>query len=91
MLSELIMRRYGWDAIWCPEAADPPVRRTSPWVGRCLVGTWTGPDADLLCVKPCETSEEAERFLSPMAHSILGAVLRAAWHRWKASRTRGSQ
>jgi len=32
---------------------------------RWHAGVWTGPQQDLVCVKHCETNEEAERWLSP--------------------------
>lgn len=41
---------------------------------RWHAGVWTGPDRDLLCVKPCDTAEDAERWLSPGGHSPEGAV-----------------
>lgn len=41
---------------------------------RWHAGVFTGPQHDLICVKPCETNEEAERFLSPGGWSPEEAV-----------------
>jgi hypothetical protein len=41
---------------------------------RWHAGMWTGPDGDLICVRPCETSVEAERCLSPGADTPAAAV-----------------
>lgn len=42
--------------------------------GRWHAGVFTGPQHDLICVKQCATNEEAERYLSPGAHSIAEAI-----------------
>lgn len=42
--------------------------------GRWHAGVFTGPQHDLICVKQCETNEEAERYLSPGAYSIAEAI-----------------
>lgn len=73
-LVEELMRKYGWEAIWFPDATYPGPRAPR----RFYVGTWTGPDGDLLCVRPCETKEEAETALSPPGASVRDAALRAA-------------
>jgi len=83
MILEWILRHYQWEAVWCPDAADPRILRNSSRIGACYVGTWTGPDCDLLCVRRCETLLEAEESLSPEGSSILGAALRAIWHRYR--------
>lgn len=41
---------------------------------RWHAGVWTGPNHDLICVKLCGTSEEAERSLSPGGWSPEEAV-----------------
>ena len=79
MIAEAIMRRFGWEAAWIPDAGGPARIRTKSPV---YVGTWTGPDADLLCVRRCATSEEAEANLSPEGRGILRAVLLSAWRRY---------
>jgi len=61
---------------------DGRVRWGTP--GRWHVGTWTGPQHDLLCLKKCATNAEAEKFLSPGGPTILLAALVAlikAWYR----------
>lgn len=76
------MERYGWDAIWFLGSNGirrGPLRFLGP--GTCLVGTWTGPDLDLLCVKECETTHEAEASLSPEGWTITHAAIRAWWKR----------
>ncbi len=40
-------------------------------------GIWTGPQNDLLCVKKCDTNDEANRYLSPGANSPYEAVAQA--------------
>lgn len=44
---------------------------------RWHVGVWTGPDRDLVCLKACATSDEAERWLSPGGWTPEDAVERA--------------
>jgi hypothetical protein len=53
MVYDVVMEYFGWDSLWHPNP------------GQWYVGIWTGPDRDLLCVKHCETAEEAEQCLSP--------------------------
>jgi hypothetical protein len=78
MIAEWLMERYGWDAVWF--LGSNGLRR-GPWrffgPDTCLVGTWTGPDLDLLCVRKCRTSEEAEGCLSPEGWTITHAAIRA--------------
>jgi hypothetical protein len=79
MIAEMIMSHYAWE-VWMPNTGQ----RRPPWAlfaDGFHVGTWTGPDGDLLCVRKCETAEEAERWLSPPAPTILLACLRALWRR----------
>jgi hypothetical protein len=93
MVAEFVMSRCGWDAVWYLAArGDIPSPGRRWWhflrKGACLVGTWTGPDNDLLCVRKCDTRAEAEAFLSPPGRTILDAALRAWWHRLKLSTVR---
>lgn len=43
---------------------------------RWHIGVWTGPQLDLVCLKYCETSEEAERWLSPGGTIPLTAAIK---------------
>ena len=97
MLTELIMGCFGWESAWCVDAvdpADPPPGscRVLPWrvfrrgpahplEGGFLLGTWTGPEQDLLCVRRCETAAEAERALSPSGRTLLLAASAGALKR----------
>jgi len=58
-----LFHEAGWDQLWYANpGGDYRRSKTTPcW----FAGTWTGPQRDLLCVKDCETNEEAERWLSP--------------------------
>lgn len=82
------MYRMAWDAVWFTGSA-PRWTTALYWWWRtgntCFVGTWTGPDRDIICVRRCDTAEEAEAALSPGSRTILGAALKA-W--WKARRLR---
>jgi len=53
VLVEFIMNRCGWDTVWFLSRRMRTIWRK----GACLVGVWTGPDRDLLCVRRCETVE----------------------------------
>lgn len=83
MIAELILAKYGWEVWSSPIPPTDDVRLRGEWkpwdVFRdgFLVGVWTGPDRDLLCVKECATAEEAERWLSPSGPTILLAALRS--------------
>lgn len=44
---------------------------------RWHVGVWTGPHKDLLCVKYCDTVEEAETWLSPGGSTATVAAVKA--------------
>ena len=57
-----LMEHHDWDSIWHPYHTI--------W----FVGTWTGPDGDMLCLKRCDTQEEAERFMSPGSNTIESAI-----------------
>ena len=47
------------------------------WKGRWVVGVCTGRDNDLICVKPCETTTESERWLSPSGDDPFDALEKA--------------
>jgi hypothetical protein len=82
MLTELIMDRCGWDAVWFL-GGNGLVPGWRFWQRRhCYVGTWTGPAGDLLCVRRCETADEAEHWLSPAGRTMLDAALRSWWVLW---------
>jgi hypothetical protein len=51
-------------------------------LGACSVGTWTGPNGDDLCVRPCRTHEEASDWLAPPGRTIFDAVVRSIWKRF---------
>ncbi len=85
MIAELIMATYGWTAVWAPGVGNPenPVsaekgHRPLHTFKSCgfLVGVWTGPDKDLLCVRRTDWMPDAERYKSPHGRTILDAVLR---------------
>ena len=94
MIAETLMHFCGWDAVWycdiCsdddPEELRRGWRELIPAKDGCLVGTWTGPDRDLLCVRECDTTEEAERWLSPAGRTILHASLRSLYVLLRESR-----
>jgi len=44
---------FSWADLW------------SPGRGSWLAGVWTGPQADLICLKKCDTNAEANEWLSP--------------------------
>jgi hypothetical protein len=78
MIVEAIMHRMGWADIWYAHPGNFGMRhfrRRYIWPGRWGVGVWTGPQNDLLCIKRCDTNEEAERCLSPLAPTALAACL----------------
>lgn len=63
-----------WYAHPGPHAYDYYLELREKFGGRWHAGVFTGPQHDLICVKQCETNEEAERYLSPGAHSIAEAI-----------------
>lgn len=82
MILELLMNYCGWEAVWAPHAGHRAVWRPclgGPW----FVGTWTGPQHDLICVKRCATLEEAAGLISPPGRTILHAALLSLWKRWR--------
>jgi len=75
------MVMYGWSDIWYanpyPLGTDltrVTVSKKKNFGKRWFVGDFTGPDGDLVCVKECQTAEEAERWLSPAGATIQEAV-----------------
>jgi len=54
-----------------------PGQGNRDWANRWVAGTLTGRDGDLVCVKPCRTTKESERWLSPSASDPLSAVEKA--------------
>ncbi len=91
MLVECLMERYGWEAVWF--LGRNGLRRNCHLFGflnryTCYVGTWTGPDLDLICVCRCKSSEEAEKSLSEPGYTILHAVIRS-WLKLRRLRKSG--
>lgn len=77
MIADFIIYRMGWSDIWMPHAG---FRGAWCWLtfsrrSRWVVGTWTGPEGDLLCVKKCKTNVEAERHLSPGGPTLTLAAI----------------
>ncbi len=58
-----LLSRLDWE-VWAEE-------------GRYIVGVWTGPDGDLMSVRPCRTNGGAEYWLAPGATTLLGAIVRS--------------
>ena len=95
MLAEWLMERHGWHDIWFLGSNRPRHgrhRRKGPLnfirPGACFVGVWTGPQRDLICIKPCTTNQEAEKYLSPPGWTITHAAIRS-WLKLKGSVGRG--
>ncbi len=83
-------RRVHYELLWLEwRVVHIPRRLHRFWrKGGCLVGVWTGPDRDLLCVRECDTSIEAEKWLAPPGRMILDATLRSLWVRWSVKLTK---
>ncbi len=47
------------------------------WADRWVAGILTGRDNDLICVRKCKTTQEAEKWLSPSASDIVSALEKA--------------
>lgn len=77
MISQILMDIGSFDSIWY--TGSTRLSRIFRFRGRghCFAGVWTGPQQDLICVKHCETNEEANKWLSPRAYTIVGAVFKA--------------
>ena len=80
MLGEIIRHTFGWE-VWSTIDRDDPVqveRGWEPWHALqdgWLVGTWTGPRRDQLCVARCSSVEQAQAWLAPAAPTVLLATL----------------
>lgn len=80
MLGEIIRHTFGWE-IWSTVDRDDPeqlARGWEPWhllQDGWLVGTWTGPRRDHLCVARCSSVEQAQACLAPAAPTVLLATL----------------
>jgi hypothetical protein len=61
------------------------VSETSKTPGKWYAGIWTCRDGDLLCVKPCGTSAEADAWLSPAAMTPEQAMRLALEKRFRLS------
>jgi len=55
----------GFTDLWYAHPGD----RSPSTYGHWFAGMWTGPDNDLICVRLANTPGEAERYLSPCAHT----------------------
>jgi hypothetical protein len=80
MIAEWLMERHGWQDVWYLGSNRPErYRRWWNFVNptACYVGIWTGPALDLLCIRRCDTAEEAEEVLSPPGWTITHAAIRA--------------
>jgi len=57
------------------------------YMPRWVCGVWTGPQRDLVCLKHCETNEEANEWLSPGGwtpeHAVRQAVAKIEMMRGK--------
>lgn len=63
-MTRLILRLMGW-VVWDLDAEA------------YFVGVWTGPDEDLIAVRPCKTYAAANYWLSCSANTLAGAVFRS--------------
>jgi hypothetical protein len=90
MLTELLVHVLQWDAVWYAHPGGCLPRLGRHWGGRWHAGVWTGLDGDLICVRRCDTKGQAEKHLSPGSRTVLGAVLKAAWKRYRLSSNRPS-
>lgn len=79
MIAEWLIHRAGWGFAWCanpgPYAARQWLRTEPPW----HVGELIGPAKNLVCVRWCETNEDARACTSPAGWTVLDATLRALW------------
>ena len=75
MITEYMMHRFGWADIcyFGPRTFFQSLK----WGERWHIGVWTGPQNDLLCLKPCKTNEECEIWLSPGGTTIKLAMIGA--------------
>lgn len=64
-----ILKAFGWTDIWVAGGGS------LSYV--FAVGLWTGPNKDLICVRPARSRVEAEYYLSPMSRSLIFATIKA--------------
>jgi len=83
-LTTAIMVLYGWTDMWYANPFEKGTLLTNDNIGlgtnfgpRWACGVWTGPQRDLVCLKECETNEEANIWLSPMGYTPKAAALKA--------------
>lgn len=77
MITEYIMHRFNWDAIWYAGMQTFRKSLFNNRGGRFHLGKWSGPQFDLLCLKRCKTNKEAEVWVSPGGRTILLAAVLA--------------
>lgn len=87
MVSEFIIHRMRWDSIWY---AHPGAGNYFSFGPRWHVGIWTGPHVDLICTRRCETTKEANVFLSPGGWTIFHAIALALIKEFYLRITKGS-
>jgi hypothetical protein len=71
-----IFAKYGWRDIYY---ANPFLPNDYPKLdepNRWHVGVRTGPN-NIVCVKPCKTEEEVEKYKSPSGNSINEAIIKS--------------
>jgi hypothetical protein len=80
MLTRFVRQCFGWE-VWSTIERDDPERADRAWdpwrvfQDGYLVGQWTGPRRDLLCVVRCSTVDEATRCLAVPAPTVRLATL----------------
>jgi hypothetical protein len=96
MLTRFVRQCLGWE-VWSTIERDDPVRMDriwDPWrmfQDGYLVGQWTGPKRDHVCVLRCDSVDEAQRCLAPRAPTITLATLASLLIRAENERRRGPQ
>ena len=77
MVTEWLMERYGWDAVWFT-GSNGLRRGPFRFVGAesCYVGVWTGKDLDLLCVREWAGPTRSAP-LSPPGWTITHAAIKS--------------
>lgn len=68
-----LMHQYGFTDAWYAHPGEGHYHQDDTW----HIGFWTGPGNDLICVKRCDTKEEAEEYLSPGASTPFKALKKA--------------
>lgn len=72
-------QELGWGDLWCPGSGPECKAKGAVW----FAGVWTGPQHDLICLKKCDTNEEANIWLSPSGRTPEEAVQHGI-EKWKA-------